>query len=143
MKKIFSLILLSTFLTGCTSLTYSERTAIRSLKTQGITVDKPVGMWEAPAKSGAAGLLNLLPGVGNFYLATGAGADKSHYLYGFLNLLCWPLSIVWGVPEGFIDADSINERELIYYYTHDEGGKEALKEKGFELTATGKLEPVK
>lgn len=58
-------------------------------------------------------------GFGNFYLASGNGADSSHWLYGLLNLLTWPLSILWGVPEAAIDANRINEREMIYYYRYE------------------------
>ena len=142
MKKFYSLILTMALLSGCSSLSYTEKTAVRSLKSQGITVEKPVGPWEAPASAGAAGGLNLLPGIGNFYLASGEGAEKSHYLYGFLNLLMWPLSIVWGIPEAAIDANTINERELVYFYTYDEAGKQSLRNRGFELTATGQLKSV-
>ena len=142
MKKFYSLILTMALLSGCSSLSYTEKTAVRSLKSQGITVEKPVGPWEAPASAGAAGGLNLLPGIGNFYLASGEGAEKSHYLYGFLNLLMWPLSIVWGIPEAAIDANTINERELVYFYTYDEAGKQSLRNRGFELTATGQLQSV-
>ena len=142
MKKFYSLILAMALLSGCSSLSYTEKTAVRSLKSQGITVEKPVGPWEAPASAGAAGGLNLLPGVGNFYLAIGEGAEKSHYLYGFLNLLTWPLSIVWGIPEAAIDANTINERELVYFYTYDESGKQSLRNRGLELTATGQLRRV-
>ena len=142
MKKFYSLILAMALLSGCSSLSYTEKTAVRSLKSQGITVEKPVGPWEAPASAGAAGGLNLLPGVGNFYLASGEGAEKSHYLYGCLNLLTWPLSIVWGIPEAAIDANTINERELVYFYTYDESGKQSLRNRGLELTATGELRKV-
>ena len=142
MKKFYSLILTMALLSGCSSLSYTEKTAVRSLKSQGITVEKPVGPWEAPASAGAAGGLNLLPGIGNFYLASGEGAEKNHYLYGFLNLLMWPLSIVWGIPEAAIDANTINERELVYFYTYDEAGKQSLRNRGFELTATGQLKSV-
>ena len=142
MKKFSSLFITLVLLSGCSSLSYTEKTAIRSLKSQGITVEKPVGPWEAPASAGAAGGLNLLPGIGNFYLASGNGAEKSHYLYGFLNLLTWPLSIIWGIPEAAIDANTINERELVYFYTYDAAGKESLKNKGLELDATGQLRPT-
>ena len=61
-------------LSACTSLTYQEKTTLRELQMQGITVDTPVGGWSAPASPATAGLLNLLPGVGNFYLASGNAA---------------------------------------------------------------------
>lgn len=130
-------------ISACTSLTRQEQISLRSLKAQGVSVDKPIGNWERPASPAGAGALNLLPGFGNFYLAMGNGGESNHYLYGALNLLTWPISILWGIPEAVIDANRINERELIYYYTFDESGKEALKEKGLELTASGRLETIK
>lgn len=103
------------------------------LKAQGVTVDKPIGNYEKPASVGGAALLNILPGGGNFYLAAGNGADSSHWLYGFLNLLMWPISVVWGIPEAAIDADTINKREMLYYYTYDKYGKEELKSADIKL----------
>jgi len=53
--------------------------------------------------------------------------DSTQWLYGALNLVTWPVSILWGVPEAAIDANAINKRELIYYYDFDDIGKEELK----------------
>lgn len=132
MKK---LILLSTcLLAACTTLTRQETTPLRELNAQGITIDKPLGNFEKPASSVTAGALNLLPGIGNFYLGTGNAADSSQVLYGFLNLLTWPTSILWGVPQAAIDADTINKREMLYYYTYDIKGKKELKKAGITLS---------
>ena len=119
MKKINIILSLAFLVSGCTSLTYHERTELRKLKVQGITVETPRSAWEAPAKPWAAAALNLLPGGGNFYLASGNGGDGSHWLYGGLNLITWPLSVLWGVPEAAIDAGTINQRDLLYYYQYD------------------------
>lgn len=70
----------------------------------------------------------MLPGIGNFYLGVGNGAESAQMLYGFLNFLLWPSSIIWGIPEAAIDAGRINERELIYYYTYDKNGIKELEE---------------
>ncbi len=131
MKKIS--VLLVTFLCSCTYLTKSEQDQLHLLKSYGITVDRPIGNYEKPAKPAAAGLLNLLPGFGNFYLASGNGAEGGHWLYGAGNLLLWPISILWGVPEAVIDADNINKRELIYYYQYNPQGKLELQRTGIRL----------
>ena len=113
MKKFVLFAICAITLSSCTTLTRQEHNQLRELQAQGVTVDKPVGNYEKPASGVAAGALNLLPGIGNFYLGTGNAAESSHVLYGILNLLTWPLSILWAVPEAVIDADNINKRELI------------------------------
>ena len=73
-----------------------------------------------------AAALNLLPGGGNFYLAVGT-TESDQWVYGFLNLLTWPISIIWGIPEAAIDANTINKKETIYYYTYDRIGKKEFE----------------
>lgn len=135
MKKLwgFSLLVGTMLLAGCTSLTRQEKMQLQHLKAQGITVDKPLGNYEKPASVAGAAALNLLPGVGNFYLGSGQAAESDHWLYGFLNLLTWPVSIVWGIPEAAIDANAINKREMLYYYQYDKMGKEELRRAGITL----------
>lgn len=121
MKKTILVILLCS-LFSCTHLTNKEQAELRQLKNYGIKEND-----HQVADPVLAGGLNLLPGFGNFYLASGNGADSNHWIYGVLNLATWPASILWGVPEGFVDASEINRRELIYYYTFDEQGKLELE----------------
>ena len=147
MKKYFLIILALglLFLQGCSSLRYSEKVTYKSLEANGITMDKPAGPWEKPTSPVAAALLNILPGCGNFYLATGDGADDDHFLYGFLNMITWPLSWFWGIPEAGIDAGSINRREFVYFYTFHPAGQNALDEMGLEMRTGGyvvKKKPV-
>lgn len=132
-NKILTVFLCTTLLCGCTSLTHREEIHLRQLKSQGVTIDRPVGNYEKPAQPHHAAALNILPGVGNFYLATGNAAESEHWLYGFFNLLTWPVSILWGVPEAFIDANNINKRELLNYYTYDPYGKKELKKANINL----------
>ncbi len=120
-------------LSACTTLTRSEEVKVQQLKRQGITIDKPVGSWEKPADPLIGGLLNILPGFGNFYLAAGNAGESPHYVYGFANLLFWPWSILWGVPEAAIDANIINERDLLYYYQYDKQGIRELSQSGIRL----------
>ena len=105
--------------TACTTLSHSEETQLRELKSYGIR------QTEETKSPGLAGALNVLPGFGNFYLAAGTD-ESSHWLYGFLNLLTWPVSVLWGIPEAAIDAGNINKREMVYYYTYDPTGKAEL-----------------
>lgn len=133
MKKIFPAAAALIMLSACTTLTKQEQNSLHLLKAHGITVDRPIGNFERPASPGAAGLLNLLPGIGNFYLASGNGGDSAQWLYGGLNLITWPFSILWGIPEAAVDANRINEREMLYYYQYDRQGKKDLAKEGISL----------
>ena len=106
-------------LSACTFLTAEERHQVKYLQSKGITVANPQSEWEKPASPILAGFLNVLPGMGNFYLALGDGADRMQFIYGAFNIFMWPWSVVWGVPEAAIDATTINKRELIYHYKYD------------------------
>jgi hypothetical protein len=75
-----------------------------------------------------AGALNLLPGVGNFYLAVGSG-ESSQWAFGGLNLWFWPFSVVWGIPSAAIDAGTINKKMTLDHYRYTRWGKKTLKEK--------------
>ncbi len=115
-----SLLALTLALSGCVSLSRSEKEMLRELKSHGIS---PTA--ERVKHPGIAGGLNVLPGFGNFYLAAGTDAGEQ-WVYGFLNLLFWPISVVWAIPEAAIDADIMNKKETIYYYKFDREGKEEL-----------------
>lgn len=134
MKKIASFtlacILLFVF-TGCTTMSRADKRAYAKLSAHGVTVDRPLGYYEKPNSPVAAGALNLLPGFGNFYLACGHGSDSAQAVYGVLNLLLWPLSIVWAVPQGAIDANTLNKQDMIYYYQFDKDGKAEMQKINF------------
>ena len=133
MTKLYLFLLLPCLTCACTNLTRQEQMTLHHLKGQGVTIDRPAGSFEPPASPLAAGAMNFLPGFGNFYLAAGNGGDSSHWLYGGLNLLTWPFSVLWGVPEASIDATKINQREMIYYYQFEPQGKKELSQAGVTL----------
>ena len=134
MKKLTMVIMTCLVaLSGCVSLTYQEKQNLAMLKQNGISVDRPIGGFEEPNSRLAAGLLNILPGVGNFYLALGHGNDSVQCVYGLANIFVWPISIVWAAPQGAIDAGTLNEREMLYYYRYNKYGKKALEERGLTL----------
>jgi len=128
------------FLQGCSGLSPAEKQSYRSFQSQGITIDNPVGLWEKPASSWAAGALNLLPGCGNYYLACGNAGDGEHFVLGFVNMLFWPISAVWGIPEAAVDANNINKRDMLHFYIHDIGGEQALAERGLQMNKHGLVE---
>ena len=120
MKKIISLFCV--VLCGCVSLSSTEKMVLRELKEYGIkentdTVANPV----------VAGVLNVLPGIGNFYLGMGEGAETGQCAIGVLNFLLWPVSVLWGVPQAIIDANTINKKETVYYYMFSPYGKKELQ----------------
>ena len=61
------------------------------------------------------------------------GNDSVQCVYGLVNILFWPSSIVWAAPQGAIDAGTLNEREMLYYYRYNKYGKKALEERGLKL----------
>ncbi|MBC8207287.1 MAG: hypothetical protein ISR85_05665 [Kiritimatiellales bacterium] len=106
--------------TGCASISRSDRQMLRQIESYGLgktdeEIKKPV----------MAAVLNLLPGIGNFYLATGT-EQGDQWIYGTCNLLLWPISPIWAVPQAAIDAGTINKLETIYYYQYDQIGRQEL-----------------
>jgi hypothetical protein len=120
MKKLT--ILFMFLIVSCSSLTRYEKEELAALKYErDITVENPqTNKWEPPKNPVAAACLNLLPGVGNFYLCSD---DNDHCIYGALNLLTWPFSILWAVPDGAISSNTINERDLLLFYKHHPSNK--------------------
>jgi len=110
-------------ITSCTSISRGERERLNELRSYGIKADEVKGK-----DSLAAGALNILPGFGNFYLAFGSSGESQQALWGFFNLLAWPVSVIWGVPQAAIDANTLNHKETIYYYFFDLHGKKELEE---------------
>ncbi len=116
-----SLVGISSLASGCVGLSTYERNCLREMKTYGL--DYQEHKIKEPLVSA---FLNVLPGIGNFYNAIGTEhADQA--LVGALNLLFWPLSITWGIPEAAIDADIINKKEAIGFYLYGPG-KEKFEE---------------
>ena len=132
-KSVYFSILSLFLLSACVSLSPQERNSLKSLKAEGITPQRPIGIWERPANPAPAGLLNLLPGIGNFYLASGNAAEGSQWLYGSLNLLTWPLSIIWGVLEGIIDAQTINDKNFVYVKSDTAGKVDLFNKEGVKV----------
>lgn len=105
------------FSTACVSTNKQERVVLKELKSYGIPSDS-----EKVKDPALAGALNVLPGFGNFYLAYGSD-ESAQWPIGMVNLLLWPISVVWGVPMAAVDANTMNKKETAYYYQYDKNGK--------------------
>lgn len=105
-------------MTGCSTMSTHEKEQYVELESYNLEKKK--------AKSPTiAGVTQILPGVGNIYLAVGTD-EKLQYLPGVLNIipgwLIWPIGCAWAIPQGVIDANTINKKESVYYYTKDPEG---------------------
>ena len=119
--KLSSVLMLVVMLSGCMSLTQSEKNAVYELKTYGVN---PCSVKiKEPA---TAAWLNLLPGVGHFYLAYGS-EEKQLWGMAFFNLFTYPLSWFWGIPGAYSDAKVLNKKELVRFYQYSPVGQEDLK----------------
>ena len=107
-KFLLVTLCLPLLLCSCVSMSPSEKTVLRELDDYGIERESEGmnGKW-------TAGLLNLLPGIGNFYL-------DQMMLFG-VNLFTWPASMIWGIPQAYIDAGRMNQKETARYYTSSHG----------------------
>jgi hypothetical protein len=105
------LIVSAALLTGCaTPLTQSQKREYEAMKSKGMLVEEK--------NPGAAAALGILPGGGSFY-AREPGI-------GVVNLLFWPLSVLWDPISGYEGAKSIN---------YDASRQEIRKQKEQEVAA--------
>jgi len=88
---------------GCAaSLSSQQKAELKSYETAGQAVKEK--------NPGTGAVLGLLPGGGSFY--------TRRYGLGALNLLTWPLSILWDPFNGYNGSQTIN-----YYATVEQTGK--------------------
>ena len=107
-------------LSSCIGLRRADRQDLAELRGLGIGATE-----QAVTSPLAAGLLNLLPGIGNFYLA--ASADEGpQWGLGLLNLLTWPLSVLWAPAQVAVDANTLNKLATIDHYKHTPIGRREL-----------------
>jgi len=113
MNKIIKALSIFSFLvicsTSCVSLTEEEKNFAASGKVTEV---------KSPVK---AVTLSILPGAGTLYLASDKNKPsgrKNHTLGGMamVNWATWPVSILWSMPQSYIDANRINIQESHYAY---------------------------
>lgn len=97
-------------LQGCASMASYEKVKYMQLKHELDYAGLPIQEEKEPV---LAGVLNLLPGFGNAYL--------EQWGPFVANLLFWPISPIWAVPQAVIDANTINKKETLYFYEFGPG----------------------
>lgn len=120
--KHMALAVVAAMLTGCAAgINSAQKQELESYKTRGFYVQEK--------NEGTAAALGILPGGGSFY-ARSPGL-------GILNLLLWPISILWDPISGVSGSQSIN-----YYAT--KANAEKLRKKEMrdldEQLALGKMD---
>ena len=109
-RGILCLVLTCGFLQGCSSMASYEKVKYMELKRDLDYAGLPIMEDKEPVM---AAVLNILPGFGNAYL------EQWGPFIG--NLLFWPLSPIWGVPQAYIDANTLNKKETLYFYEFGPG----------------------
>ncbi len=114
-RRIVALcVILSTI--GCVNLRQRDRETLRDIERYDLNPT------EIQIKNaGLAGGLGIISPVCNWYLAYGTH-QTDQILVGFLNLLTWPLSVIWAIPQCAADALTLNKLETIDYYEDDRDG---------------------
>ncbi|MBM7061154.1 hypothetical protein JQX08_10590 [Pseudomonas sp. UL073] len=93
LKHLCAATVLLTLCTGCaTGLNSQQKSELDHYEARGMAVEEK--------NPGLAAALGILPGGGSFY--------GREYGFGVVNLLLWPLSIVWDPVSGYDAAKSIN-----------------------------------
>ena len=103
------------FSMGCISLTPDEKQTLESIIDNGYSLANPPKGYVPPVGPGKAAGFNALLGIGNFYLAN-HDAGAMQWALGVGNLLLWPFSPIWAIYQGYADAETLNERELVRYW---------------------------
>lgn len=93
MKYLSFLLLLSTI--ACSSLNHSQKSEYKEWKGAGLA--------QETKNEGLAAGLNVLPGFGDFY--------NGNVGLGIVNLLFWPVSILWAPVGGATGAEEVNYYE--------------------------------
>ncbi len=103
---------------GCASVRPESKSILEDARRRGLPENKV-----EQANPVVAGGLNILPGIGNIYLAINTDEKTTNWVLFPVNLLTWPVSILWGVPQAAIDANTANRQATADFYQFNSFGK--------------------
>lgn len=106
-----AILTVSIFLTSCASMNSSQKRELSNWQAQNLEVQEK--------NKTTAALLNILPGIGDFY--------NGNPGYGVANLLLWPFSVLWAPVGGASGADEANYFATKAYVEELETKKKKLK----------------
>ena len=96
MIRIIAVFLSVSFVTGCAaSLSTTENIKYEQWEHEKVLIEEK--------NPGLGAVLGILPGFGSFY--------AREPLYGVLNLLVWPVSVLWDPVSGYNGSRAINYNE--------------------------------
>ena len=98
------------FLTGCQTLTMSEQEKVGELKALGVD----------PESQGSRG--PWATAFGNVFLGMGNLANGQAGLFA-VDLMTWPVSILWSPAVGYNQAHVLNQKETVDYFYETRGGR--------------------
>jgi hypothetical protein len=107
-RMVISLVAFALMLSqGCASMNYDETKQYSELEAAGVECEDVV----SPV---TAGVLNVLPGFGDIYLASGDYGNGGPSWGAFaLDFLLWTPSVVWAIPQAVTTANTINKKACI------------------------------
>lgn len=151
MRKMILLTMLFVFVicSGCVTMSVSERKMWHEIEGLGLPMKA-----EYSKSPTLTAFISLVPSVGNFYLAAGSDdgywSDGSpfgsnHIVAALFSLATFPFQFVWSIPQGILDAGTINKMQTINYYHNNPDGRvmleqarAAVKEKLMQARAAAK-----
>lgn len=115
------MVITTLLLTSCASINSGQDRELRNWQAKNLEVRE-----KDPT---AAAALNVLPGIGDFY--------NGNIGYGIINLLTWPVSILWAPVGGANGAKEVNYFATKAYVEELEGKKKKVKS-DIEMAFIGK-----
>lgn len=94
MRHCCGFLLIMAMLPGCTSLNTIQESDYRKMQAEGVLVEE-----KNPA---LAACLGILPGCGSFY--------TGNYVLGAVDVVTWPVSILWDPIAAYNEARVLNFR---------------------------------